>query len=345
MGRPVVPIDQLAHRLPTAGRIRIGRKVPTRNGKVAPQALDKFRFTSSDPQALAQIAEHYGGEVKPWSDPLAAPGQFEVYSDASEIRIALPPDPLGGSPNYELWSKGGRARNCDGETCEMLVQGADGIEQQECPCLCWAQQERVCELKTRLSVLLPDVRFIGVWRIDSKADAVAHEMPGMVELIQSLQTRGIVRALLRIESRRQVIAGETKQFKVPVLGLDESVNALASGMASLGHLGTGSSVPVAELGAGSTEGEESGPADLATPDTTPGHGGSPSVDDEVIDAEIVEDSASGLAGRIPAGVSANRALVAARDAAKAMQVDPPTSIDQVTDERLIGATLDLLGVS
>jgi hypothetical protein len=66
-----------------------------------------------------------------------------------------------------------------------------------------------------------------------------------------------------------------------------------------------------------------------------------SPDDEVIDAELVEMTLSGM---LPEGVTDNQALVAARNAAKALQVDPPTSIDQVTDERLIGATLDLLAV-
>jgi hypothetical protein len=327
MARSIVPVTQMARRLPQAGRIRIGVKAKGQNGKEAPRSIDTFRFTSADRTALDQVAAIYGGIVKPWADPLAAPGQFEVITEASEIRVALPPDPLGGSPNYELWGKGGRARNCDGETCEMLVAAQDGIDQQICPCICWANNVRECSLITRLSVLLPEIRFIGVWRLDSKSDAAAHELPGMVELVQSLQARGIVRAILRIESRRQAVAGKTRQYKVPVLGLDDSVEALAAGMASLGSLGASSSAPVAELGSGEVAADP--PQQASSPD------------DEVIDAELVEMTLSGM---LPEGVTDNQALVAARNAAKALQVDPPTSIDQVTDERLIGATLDLLAV-
>lgn len=222
MSRAVVPVRDLARRIPVGGRIRIGVK----SGK-AMKAIETFRFTSQNRPALDEIAALYGGTVKPWSDPKAAPGQFEVITDANEIRIALPPDPLGGTPAYELWSGGGRQRCCDGETCEMLVNGADGIDLVQAECICFTKGALECRLITRLSVILPEIRFVGVWRIDTKSQNAAVELPGMVELIRSLQDRGLTRGLLRIESRRQVTAGETRQFKVPVLGIDASVEALA----------------------------------------------------------------------------------------------------------------------
>lgn len=337
MSRPILPVSQLDRRLPTAGRIRIG----VRQGK-AMTVIDTFRFTSQDRTALDQIAALYGGTVKPWSDPKAAPGQFEVITDANVIPIALPPDPLGGTPMYELWGGGGRARNCDGETCEMLVAAGDGIDLQQCPCICWAKNVRECQLITRLSVLLPEVRFIGVWRIDTKSENAAAEMPGMVELIQSLQAKGLTRGLLRIESRRQVVAGKTRQFKVPVLGIDETVEALAAGHARLGAIGAGSSAPIAELGTGTSEGEDHAPpAGTDGEVTTPGPAASPSaaLDDEVIDAEIVEHHPT-LAQLLPVGVAPGRALVLARKASSALGLDLPTDIEFVIDDRVIKVVLD-----
>lgn len=325
MGRPVVPIGQLARRIPTAGRIRIG----VRNGK-AMQAIDTFRFTSQDRTALDQIAALYGGDVKPWSDPKAAPGQFEVITDANVIPIALPPDPLGGTPAYELWTGGGRARNCDGETCEMLVQGADGIELQQCQCICWAKNVLECKLITRLSVLLPEIRFVGVWRIDTKSHNAAEELPGMVDLIRSLQDRGLTKGLLRIESRRQVVAGQTRQFKVPVLGIDESVEALAAGAARLGAIDTGSSVPIGELAAGPSEGGDEGAAHPPA---------SPPSDDDVVDAEIVDEHRT-LADVLPEGVTAAKALACARRVSEALGIDKPTALEQVIDDRVLKAVID-----
>jgi len=256
------------------------------------RAIDTFRFTSQDRTALDQVAALYGGDVHPWADPKAAPGQFEVITDASVIPIALPPDPLGGTPSYELWGGGGRARNCDGVTCEMLVQGSDGIDLQQTDCICWSKGVRECQLTTRLSVLLTEVRFIGVWRIDTKSDNAAKELPGMVELVQSLQSKGLTRAILRIESRRQVVAGQTRQFKVPVLGVDETVEALAAGAARLGSIGA--YVPMGEIESGEVGDREAPRGDslvVQQVESLPCPSPDSNLDDVIVDAEVVEEPA------------------------------------------------------
>jgi hypothetical protein len=248
--RPIVPIADMHRRLPELGRIRTGVKT-----EKAMRALSTFRFTSSDKTALDQIAGHYGGTVKPWSDAKVAEGQFEVVTDASEIQVALPPDPLGGTPVYELWSGGGCERRCNGILCETWVKGPDGPEITDQPCVCDAQGSMDCDPKTRLSVILPNVRGIGTWRLETKSWNAAVELPGMVDLIQSLQAKGITRATLRLEHKRSVRAGDTRKFIVPVLGLDESVEALVAGDAAIGRLTAGAPA-VAQIEAG-------GPADGA----------------------------------------------------------------------------------
>lgn len=300
MSRPVVPIRSLSMRLPDVGRIRTGKKGP----KGQPQKLDTFRFTSPDRTALDQIAQLYGGTVTPWKEPKASAGQFEVITGANEIRIALPPDALGESPVYEMWSGGGCQRRCDGETCEIAVADNDGFDLQQHPCLCLAKNVLECKVKTRLSVLLPEVRMTGVWRLDSGSWNVAQEMPAMVEAIRQLQDRGIVRGLLRLEQRTQVLAGRTNKFAVPVLGIDETVEALAAGHARLGAIGAGSSPPVPELGPGTSEGEDQPPAGTDGEVTTPDRAASPSaaLDDEVVDAEIVEEPPMAQTG-VPAAPS------------------------------------------
>lgn len=231
MNRPVVPIANLARRIPEAGRIRFGVK----SGK-AMKALDTFRFTSHDEEALSQIAALYGGDVVPWSDPKAAEGQHEVITDTGEIRIVLPPDPLGGTPIYELWGGGGCERRCDGVAAEIVTRGQDGAEMTQVSCLCTANGSMACEPRTRLSVILPEIRFGGVWRLETKSWNAAQEMPGMVDLIQTMQERGLTRGVLALKQRRSVVAGQTRRFTVPVLGVDETLNALASGAAQVGSL-------------------------------------------------------------------------------------------------------------
>lgn len=279
--RRPVPIRNLATRLPDAGRIRIGIKVPMsgldKRGrpKSRPEKLDTFRFTSQDKAALEQVASIYGGTASEWDEPKAAPGQWQVITEAKELRIALPPDPLGNTPIYEMWGGAGCERRCDAETCEMITKGPDGLDLQQVPCICDRKQVLECKLKTRLSVVLPDIRFGGVWRLDTGSNAAAEELPGMVNFIRGLQDKGIVRATMRVEWRKQVVAGQTNEFAVPVLGVDASPDELVAGQARLGALGTASQ-PAGELSTGATEVAPQPPA-------------VPSPDDEVVDAELVED--------------------------------------------------------
>lgn len=254
--RAVVPISEMTRRIPEAGRIRIGQKV---GPKGAPKAISEFRFTSHDSAAIGQIAALYGGTVAPWSDPKAADGQYEVKTDAAEIRVVLPPDPLGGTPIYELWGGGGCERRCDGVTAQVMQAGPEGPEPTDVPCICTAQQAMACKVTTRLSVILPEIRFAGVWRLDTKGWNAAQELPGMVDMIQSAMAQGLPYATLAIKHRVSVVAGRTKKFLVPVLGTAATIEQLASGSANV-----------------------SGALNAGTAALPPG-------DDEITDAELIDD--------------------------------------------------------
>lgn len=277
MTRSVTPIRSLARRLPEAGRIRTGVK----SGK-AMKAIPEFRFTSHDEQALHQVADIYGGEVRPWSDPKANAGQFELITKASEIKVVLPPDPLGGTPIYELWGGGGCDRRCDGVAAEVMQQGAEGPEPVSVPCICDANGVGECKVVTRLSVILPEVRFGGVWRLDTKSWNAAQELPGMVDIIQELQSQGLAYASLTLAHRQSLRGGQRRKFILPVLSLPASIEQLAAGAAQLGanghtELGAPSTtVPVAAIEATGTE---------AVPDI----GEEPEIEDgEIVDAVIVD---------------------------------------------------------
>lgn len=327
MGRPVVPIAQIARRLPELGRIKDGVKVP---GKGQPKAIDTLRFTSQDPKALAQVAAALGGEVKPYSDPKST-DTHELLTPVAETPVILPPDPLGGTPMYELYDGGGRKHWCDGITCEQWRKGPDGPEPYEVPCPCAAAGELACRPTVHLSVILPYTRLGGTWRWTTHSHNAAVELPGMVEAIQSLQAKGLTRGVLRVDSRTQTIAGVTRHFKVPVLGVDATADELASGQATLG-LGSGAAPAlatpqVAAIEAGGTptpqgpHGAADPPASVSPPpESVTGGDGSghsaPSGDDDIIDAEIVEDDTLDLLRQAIAGVprmTEGKALKRARE--------------------------------
>ena len=318
MARPVIPIKNLGRRLPELGRVKDGVKVA---GKGQPKAIDTLRFTSQDPKALEQVAATLGGEVKPYKDPKST-DTHELITPVAECRVILPPDPLGGTPMYEHYTGGGRERWCDGVACEMWRKGPDGPEPYEKPCLCAEAGELTCRPTVHLSVILPFTRMGGTWRWTTHSHNAAVELPGMVEAIQALQSKGLTRGVLRIDSRTQTIAGVTRHFKVPVLGVDATADELASGQATFGGLGAGAPTAaiapaaVAEIEAGGTptprdpHGHEPQVQQVVSPppEIVTGGGGraatqeqaaacapknatapSGDTDDDVIDAEIVDD--------------------------------------------------------
>lgn len=276
-----VPFSQRQRRLPEAGRIRIGVKRTTRNGKTAPAAIDTFRFTSQSRPEIDAIAAEYGGDVEPWTEPKAAGEQWQVTTPANEIEVVLPPDPLSCGPVYELWGGKGRERVCDGLVMETLQDGPDGPEPVESECRCARLGRLECKPKMRLSVILPRLRFTGVWRLDTSSIHACDEMPGMVDLLLEQQGRGLVCGILRLERRQS--SGGSKKYVVPTLGLSESLEGLVSGRARLGALGPGEAPVVGErpaLGAGGSSTEGTSAPSLPS-------GPAPQGDDEVIEGEVV----------------------------------------------------------
>lgn len=273
MPREIIRINQIDRRLPEHGRIRLGEK----GAKNQPVKLDKFRFTSHDCKAIEEIAALYGGDVKAWEQ-----GQWEVKTTATTIPVVLPPEPLGGTPVYELWSKGGCQRRCDGETAVVPRSGPEGSEMVDEPCLCAAAGVLSCKPTTRLTVVLPDITFGGGWRLESGGWNVAQEMPGMVEAILQFSQRGFTRAHLSLEQRKSVSAGRTRQFVVPVLRPDVSLDALLAGEGGLRALAPGEPSTVIE----SMEALERSETPIVPPVDTKWED-EITRDDEIVDAEIV----------------------------------------------------------
>jgi hypothetical protein len=86
----------------------------------------------------------------------------------------------------------------------------------------WHEQPkgRVCDSKSRLKVLLPDMPGLGVWRMETGSYYATDEIAGMVDVIRgSVGDQTLVPVRLRIEPRMRVADGQTKQFIVPVLEL------------------------------------------------------------------------------------------------------------------------------
>ncbi len=309
MARTPVPLTQLDRRPPEAGRIRMGEKTDR-----AMRSLDRFRFTSPDQTLIQAIAALYGGTVRPWNEPRAkVKQQWQVTITASEIDVYMPQDGL--SIWYEMWAGGGCQRRCDGVECQVPMETGPGQhELVMTPCICDARQLMECKPYTRLSVIIPNIPFAGVWRLESKGWNAAHELPGMADLISTLQGSGqMVQATLGVERRDEMVMGKKQSFVVPKLAIKQTVLELQTGAADAAALALNGS-PVAALGSGETS--TAAGFDVLAKERQWGEL-VPSNADGIEDAEVVDDELLELEARLRAdgrqfGIDPERYLAAVR---------------------------------
>lgn len=261
-----MPILNIQQRMREIGRIRTGVQVATGNqGKKRPSKLDTFRLTSESRELIDAAQAAYGGTVVQWDNP-AGGKEWEVITTVDAIDVVVPPG-QAVTQWYELWSGGGCQRRCDGETNVLDMT----------PCACpqdverrleLAKEGQACKATTRLSVMLPALPDLGVWRLESHGYYAAVELAGAAEILRMATSAGmLIPARLRLEQREKKVPGKpTNKYAVPILEMVQTRMAAmalqAAGVDPSMQLGPGAA-PRA-LGAG-----ERSPARPAIPATTP----------------------------------------------------------------------------
>ena len=238
-----MPIIGMQRRIREVGRIRLGVQ-GVKDGRSFPKKINRFRMTSADRQIIEAVAAQYGGTARGWDNGGAE--QFEVITDATQVPILLPPNPtdLGFSQDYEAWAKGFCTKRCNGLR--------DVVRDVPCDC---DPDDRECKATTRLSVILPEIAGLGVWRLESHGYYAAVELAAAVEMIEALVgVRSMVPARLRLDQReiRRLIEGKAvvRKIVVPAIDLDVSVaqmQSVSAGNGSAGAIGAPTETP-AEIG-------------------------------------------------------------------------------------------------
>jgi Recombination directionality factor-like len=232
------------------GRLRIGQQVSTGkfdkdgNEKFRPARLDTFRFTTASRTTADAIAALYGGQVLEWR------GEFEVITGKSEIGVTIPPRDEIVSQWYEMWNKGGAVRRCDsqreqisgGECLCPHAENPDAAEDVAVKALERSElaklnPPRACKLVTRISVMIPDLPGLGVFRLDTGSYYAAVEIGDTAALMQEARDQRVfLPAMLRIEHRQRIAGGTTKKFPVPVLEVLATFRDLATGAIERGGM-------------------------------------------------------------------------------------------------------------
>jgi hypothetical protein len=195
------------------GRLRMGQRVPTRNGGRRPEKLETWRFTSTDWRLIQRASQLYGGKPERWDDAPSGTRQFQVVTDADAVPVILPPD-IAISQAMEAWTTAGCVRRCDGQ-----VEYLSGAE-----CLCADEGDQgPCKPTTRLSVMLPDMPGLGVWRVETRGWFAARELVPMVRMAATLGRNQTYRLRIdprHMDSRDDAGKPQTFHFGVPVLDTD-----------------------------------------------------------------------------------------------------------------------------
>lgn len=220
-----MPIVDLQRRMRELGRIRLGVK----NAKNQPISIGTFRLTSSSSDLLDAAAELYGGKVELWPDAPQAGRVYQLTTDTDSLPVAIPPG-QSLSQWYEQWSGGGCTRRCDGVR--------ETIQDQPCICALSMKSdddERDCKPTTRLSVFLPELWDMGVWRLETHGWYAAVELGGIVPFLEAATARNVaLPAKLRIEHRTVIRTGQPKrQFPVPIIEVGTKLDVLLQAVGML----------------------------------------------------------------------------------------------------------------
>jgi hypothetical protein len=239
-----MPILDIQRRGQQIGRIRIGQQVATGkknsdgSDKMRPAKLDTFRFTTASRAAADAIAGLYGGAVRDWLR-----GQFEVITQRSEIGVTVPPRDQVVSQWYEMWNKGGCVRRCDSQRDQisngpcLCPHAANPDDEEEVARkaleragLAKSNPPGACKLVTRISVMIPDLPGLGVFRLDSGSYYAASEIGDAALLMHAAREKGVLLpAMLRIEQRQRIAGGKTTNYPVPVLEVLATFRQITSG--------------------------------------------------------------------------------------------------------------------
>lgn len=218
------PILDLQQRMMEKGRIRLGQKVTgvTRAGKnyTRPAKLETFKLTSSDQATVAAAADLYGGQVEPFNQ-----GEYGVVTDAVALNVILVPGEMGWSQWREMWGNKVCHRRCDGVR-ETISDGPCQCPADPAERAAQAARGQACKDTTRLSVMLPDLPGLGLWRLESHGYYAATELAGTIAILSMLAPGTLVRGRLLAEQREVVrfdAEGQprTNKFVVPVLDLPD----------------------------------------------------------------------------------------------------------------------------
>lgn len=210
------------------GRLRAGLTVASDKpgGRDRPSSSKTWIATSLNRTYIEAAAEVWGGRAEEWQPLGNRPKEWRVITTRPVIDAILPPgDPL--SQAYEMWTGGGCQRRCDGEREQRsdspcLCVAQFGTNFHEVPVLGQDKKPQRCQINTRLSVFLPELPDIGIWRVETHGYWPSVHITGYVETIKALVGEQVmVPITMGIDPKTRVKDGKTSHYIEIVVALKE----------------------------------------------------------------------------------------------------------------------------
>jgi len=226
-------------RLVEIGRIRLGQK----GTRGEPKKLEKFRLTSASRPVLEAAARLYGGTVRAWQ---GAPdeGMWELLTETAAIDVMVPPVMNAYSQFYEVWDAGGCTVRCDGHWESIAEEPCTHGDHSDL-----APNGQPWKVTTRVSVIMPKLPGLGVWRLETHGWNAAATLPSSLDLIGAAGKW--IPAQIRLEQRSSRTRDEksgrvlVRRFVVPVLDIQglSFAELLAAGAESDDYTSTAVALP------------------------------------------------------------------------------------------------------
>lgn len=211
-------------RLPRVGKLRLGIKKQSSKGNSMveyPSAVDYF-VVNEDAATSRQAAESF----------------HEVYGDQPrELEVTLPAATLGDvlEGAWRSYGTGGLLkRRCEGPGGNCVVRAKDGGGWQPGPCACQAEgldpadKRNHCQERFTLTIMLMQVKGVGVWQVDTGSRMAAEGLASSLRMIESF--RGHLqgaKASLRVVPRQVSPGGVAKTVWILELGSNDLTPAQA----------------------------------------------------------------------------------------------------------------------
>lgn len=204
-------------RLASVGEIRLGA---IKSEKAPGRPLDAFRFSSMHLHLLEKLQAKFGGTIEPWKEK---PGMFNLFSAAKILPAYLSLKRTGDGDTESItkfneWrdpnQKGKLMRKCDGANCLTWV----GESRQTVPCLCKANGDGLCKVRTMVNLILPDCSEFGTWKLVTGSQVFDLETEGFKNLMAGIAPEvTIVPVRLTLTFRYKETAPNKPAGKFPVV--------------------------------------------------------------------------------------------------------------------------------